>query len=133
MTVGRRAIASVGRLNSLVDQHDSLKTDATALLDAALICGEFERGAAAGLTALPERTAQRVLNDTMAAGLLGSSTPKGPVSLRFPDDALEVLCPPPVSPDVARAKAELRSTPGPLSPKSARDSAGSGHRILCRV
>ena len=81
------------RLNSLADQHDSLKTEATVLLDAALMRGEFERGAAAGLTALPERTARRVLNDTVAVGLLGSSTPKGPVSLRFPDDTLEVLFP----------------------------------------
>jgi hypothetical protein len=132
MTVGRRAIASVGRLNSLVDQHDSLKTDATALLDAALICGEFERGAAAGLTALPERTAQRVLNDTMAAGLLGSSTPKGPVSLRFPDDALEVLCPPGIPRRISgegRTAVNLGST---FAERRAR-FRWMGHRILCRV
>src|SRR4029077_21234921 len=43
--------------------HDSLKPEATALLDAALMRGEFERGAAAGLTALFERTARRVLNE----------------------------------------------------------------------
>jgi hypothetical protein len=34
-----------------------------------------------------------VLNDTIAAGLLASATPKGPVSLRFPDEALEILFP----------------------------------------
>jgi Fic family protein len=81
------------RLKLLVDQRDSLKTEAAALLDAALTRGEFERGAAASLTTLPERTARRILNDTVAAGLLGSSTPKGAVSLRFPDDALETLFP----------------------------------------
>jgi Fic family protein len=81
------------RLKLLVDQRDSLKPEAAALLDAALTRGEFERGAAASLTALPERTARRILNDTMAAGLLGSSTPKGAVSLRFPYEALETLFP----------------------------------------
>lgn len=61
--------------------------------DDALIRGEFERGEAARITGLPERSARRVLNDTIARGLLGSSTPKGPVSLRFPADALEILLP----------------------------------------
>jgi hypothetical protein len=96
MTVGRRAIASVGRLNSLVDQHDSLKTDATALLDAALIRGEFERGAAAGLTALPENRAARLeryygrrpsgLLNAQRAGLIAISRrrPRSPVSPRYP-------------------------------------------------
>jgi hypothetical protein len=63
------------------------------LLDAALMRGEIERGAAPGITGLPERTARRVLNDTIAAGLLASTTPKGLVSLRFPDEALEILFP----------------------------------------
>lgn len=40
-----------------------------------------------------ERTARRVLNDAVEAGLLASATPKGPVSLRFPESALEVLFP----------------------------------------
>ena len=44
-------------------------------------------------TGLPERTARRVLNDTIAAGLLASATPKGLVSLRFPTVALDVLFP----------------------------------------
>ena len=55
--------------------------------------GEIERGAAAGITGLPERSARRVLNDTVTAGLLASATPKGPVSLRFPENALEILFP----------------------------------------
>ena len=48
--------------------------------------GEFERGDISRITGLPERTARRVLNDVIAAGLLASDTPKGPVSLRFPAD-----------------------------------------------
>jgi hypothetical protein len=42
---------------------------------------------------LPERTARRVLNDLIAAGLLAADTPKGTVSLRFPTDAQEILFP----------------------------------------
>jgi Fic family protein len=55
--------------------------------------GEVERGDVSRLTGLPERTARRLLADTVSAGLLASSTPKGPVSLRFPVDSLEVLFP----------------------------------------
>jgi Fic family protein len=58
-----------------------------------LIRGQFERGEAARITGLPERTARHVLQDTVAAGLLGSDTPKGPVSLRFPAGTLESLFP----------------------------------------
>jgi Fic family protein len=55
--------------------------------------GEFERGEIARITGLPERSARRVLKDVIAAGLLASDTPKGPVSLRFPADTLDVLFP----------------------------------------
>lgn len=81
------------RLKSLVKRTEGLKGESAALLEAALMRGVVERGAAAGITGLPERTARRVLNDTVAAGLLASRTPKGPVSLRFPDDTLEILFP----------------------------------------
>jgi Fic family protein len=81
------------RLKSFVDRSESLKGESAALLEAALVRGEIERGAAPGITGLPERTARRVLNDTVTAGLLASATPKGPVSLRFPEPALEVLFP----------------------------------------
>ena len=81
------------RLKMHVERSETLKPESTALLDAAFNRGEIERGAAPGITGLPERTARRVLNGTIAAGLLASSTPKGPVSLRFPDEALETLFP----------------------------------------
>lgn len=81
------------RLNSLVRRTETLKPETAALLETALIRGEFERGAAPGITGLPERTARRVLNDALEAGLLGSQTPKGPVSLRFPEPSLETLFP----------------------------------------
>ncbi len=37
--------------------------------------------------------ARRVLNDLVTQGLLGSATPKGAVSLKFPVAALDVLFP----------------------------------------
>jgi Fic family protein len=62
-------------------------------LEEALIRGEFERGEASRITGLPERTARRIFNDVIACGLLSSDAPKGPVSLRFPAEALEILFP----------------------------------------
>jgi len=85
--------ALAGRLKMHVERSETLKPESAALLEAALMRGEIERGAAPGITGLPERTARRVLNETLAAGLLASTTPKGPVSLRFPDEALEMLFP----------------------------------------
>ena len=81
------------RLKDVVAQSATLKPEAERLLTEALIRGTIERGDAARITGLPERSARRVLNDTIEAGLLGSATPKGPVSLRFPTDALEILFP----------------------------------------
>ncbi len=87
-------IGNLGRrLETYVDERERLKAEAAKLLQEALIRGELERGEAARVTGLPERTARRVLNDVVAEGLLASATPKGPVSLRFPADALEALFP----------------------------------------
>ena len=63
------------------------------MLEGALIRGEFERCEVPRITGLPERTARRVFNDVVAAGLLVSDTPKGPVSLRFPVETLDTLLP----------------------------------------
>lgn len=82
-----------GRLEAHVGRSETLKPEAVRLLTEVLVRGEIERGEASRITGLPERSARRVLNDTVAAGLLGSATPKGPVSLRFPADALETLFP----------------------------------------
>lgn len=81
------------RIERFVRNHRTLKPEAARLLQEALMRGEFERGEAARITGLPERTARRVLTDTIDAGLLGSDTPKGPASLRFPAEALEDLFP----------------------------------------
>jgi len=81
------------RLKDVVEKSDTLKPEASRLLTEALIRGSIERGDAARITGLPERTARRLLNETVAAGLLASETPKGPVSLRFPTEVLEILFP----------------------------------------
>lgn len=81
------------RLRAYVDRSEKLKPEGAKLLQEALIRGRFERGEAPRITGLPERTARRVLNDLTAEGLLASSTPKGPASLRFPIHALETLFP----------------------------------------
>ena len=81
------------RLRTYVERSDTLKPEASRLLEEALIRGQFERGEAPRITGLPERTARRVLNDVVEEGLLASATPKGPVSMRFPSAALETLFP----------------------------------------
>ncbi|MFI4884317.1 MAG: Fic family protein [Steroidobacterales bacterium] len=81
------------RLRRYVERSESLKPEASRLLEEALMRGEFQRGEMARIAGLPERSARRVLNDLVSAGLLASDTPKGPVSLRFPADALDVLFP----------------------------------------
>lgn len=81
------------RLRTLVERSNSLKPQAATLLEEALMRGEFERGEILRITGLPERTARRVLADVTELGLLASTTPKGPVSLRFPESALEELFP----------------------------------------
>jgi Fic family protein len=73
--------------------RSELKPEAGRLLEEALMRGEFERGEILRITGLPERTARRVFNEVISLGLLESDTPKGPVSLRFPAAALEILFP----------------------------------------
>lgn len=82
------------RLRLYVDRNsERFKPEAVRLLDEALMRGEFERGEIERITGTPERTARRTLSSLINAGLLASETEKGPVSLRFPDDALETLFP----------------------------------------
>jgi len=81
------------RLSAFVVQRDTLKPEATRLLNETMVRGEVERGEASRITGLPERSARRVLNDLIKEGMLASGTPKGPVSLRFPAHSLEMLFP----------------------------------------
>ncbi len=81
------------RLRLYVLRNEQLGPQAAELLVHAAARGEFERGEAARITGLPERSARRALADVIAAGLLASSTPKGPVSLRFPASSASELFP----------------------------------------
>jgi Fic family protein len=81
------------RLRTYVERNGKLKPEAVRLFEEALIRGQFERGDIERITGLPERSARRILSSAIDAGLLASETEKGPVSLRFPDDALEILFP----------------------------------------
>lgn len=81
------------RIRAFVTRESRFKPEAAALLEQTLVRGEIERGEASRITGLPVRTAQRLLNELVSAGLLASSTPKGPVSLRFPAHTLEELFP----------------------------------------
>jgi len=81
------------RFKKYVAQSKTLKPESSRLLEEALMRGEYDRGEAARITGLPERSARRVLNDVVAEGLLASATQKGPVSLRFPTDSLEIFFP----------------------------------------
>ena len=82
----------VERLRLYVAGRD-LKPEAFALLEQTLQRGELPRGDADRVTGLRERTARDLLGSLVSDGILGSDTPKGPVSLRFPLDAIEILFP----------------------------------------
>ena len=69
------------------------KPEAFHLLDEAMLRGELPRGDATRITGLKERSARLLLSDLVTDGILGSDTPKGPVSLRFPMKATEALFP----------------------------------------
>ena len=80
------------RLKRYADQ-EGFKPEAYHLLDETLLRGELPRGDAERVTGLKERTARDLLGSLVEDGILGSDTPKGPVSLRFPMKAVEVLFP----------------------------------------
>jgi Fic family protein len=82
----------VGRLKSYAERLE-LRPGAFFLLEQTLQRGEMPRGDAARVTGLKERSARDLLGTLVEGGILASDTPKGPVSLRFPLDAAEMLFP----------------------------------------
>ena len=66
---------------------------ADLVLESVLLRGELARGEVDRMTGLSERTARTLLSTLISDGILGSDTPKGPVSLRFPLHAVERLFP----------------------------------------
>jgi Fic family protein len=82
----------VERLKTYV-QRRQFKPEAFHILEQVLQRGELPRGEAARVSGLRERTARELLGSLTQDGIIGSDTPKGPVSLRFSLDAIEVLFP----------------------------------------
>ncbi len=82
----------VDRLRLYVERR-TWRPEAWPLLERILQQGEAPRGDAARITGLRERSARNLLSTLVADGILGSDTPKGPVSLRFPLHAIELLFP----------------------------------------
>jgi len=80
------------RLRTYVDVR-GLPPEARYLLDYALTHDEIPRGEVGAITRMRERTARNLLAEVTADGILRSDTPKGPVSLRFPIHAVEILFP----------------------------------------
>jgi Fic family protein len=74
-------------------ERQALSPQAFHILERVLLQGEMPRGEAERITGLKERGARRVLASLVEKGILGSATPKGPVSLRFPSDAVDLLFP----------------------------------------
>ena len=81
------------RMYSFVERDDDLRIETADLLKEALTRGTFERGDAARITRMPERSARRVVSEAVDRGLLASETPKGPLSLRFSQNVAEVYFP----------------------------------------
>lgn len=69
------------------------RVEAGKLIVEILHRGEIARGDVEAITGLKERTSRDLLGQILADGILGSDSQKGPVSLRFPVKALDVLFP----------------------------------------
>jgi len=80
------------RLKDYVE-HQGLKPEAFYILERVLSHGEMPRGEAERITGLKERSARLVLASLINDGILQSSTPKGPVTLRFSSASVEFLFP----------------------------------------
>ncbi len=82
----------VERLRIYVKRR-GFKPEALHILEQVLQRGELPRGEAGRVSGLKERSARELLATLVLDGILGSETPKGPVSLRFSLDAIEILFP----------------------------------------
>jgi hypothetical protein len=89
----RRDLQVEARAHVRVQQEIDRLHAAGALLEQVVLRGELARGDAARVTGLQERAARDLLAALVKDGSLGSDTPKDPVSLRFPLDAVEGLFP----------------------------------------
>lgn len=90
---GLFALNTLAERLRLYAERNAWRPEAWLLLQRVLQQGEVSRGDAAVITGLRERSARALLSTLVTDGILGSDTPKGPVSLRFPLHAIERLFP----------------------------------------
>jgi Fic family protein len=92
-------MSSLFALDTLVERlriyvrRRQFKPEALHILEQVLQRGELPRGEAGRVSGLKERSARELLGTLTHDGIIGSDTPKGPVSLRFSLDAIEILFP----------------------------------------
>lgn len=74
-------------------ERQGLRPEAFFILHRILLQGEMPRGEAERVTGLKERSARMVLADLIKDGIVNSQTPKGPISLRFTSQSIDMLFP----------------------------------------
>jgi Fic family protein len=80
------------RLEKYIKTHQ-IREEAISILKYVWRNGEVARGDAVASTGLGERTGRTVLASLIEKGVLGSDTVKGPVSLRFPVESIDIFFP----------------------------------------
>jgi Fic family protein len=84
--------AMESRLEKFIVTHE-LRNESINILKYVWRNGEVSRGEALTVTGLGERTARSVLAALLEKGVLGSDTVKGPVSIRFPVESIDIFFP----------------------------------------
>ncbi len=74
-------------------ERQVLRPEAFFILQRILLQGEMPRGEAERVTGLKERSARMVLAELVKDGIVNSQTPKGPISLRFTSQSIDMLFP----------------------------------------
>lgn len=87
----KQRIDTLLTVRSQQDKH--IRREAVLPLYHLFLAGELTRGEFAQMTGLAERTARTLLARLLETGLLESPSPKGPVRIGFPLDALHLLMP----------------------------------------
>ena len=83
----------IARLRQYVQKTLAMRPEAADLAEEVLRRGELPRGAASRVTGLSERSARDLLVALTEKCLIGSASPKSPVSMRFPATSLDALFP----------------------------------------
>jgi hypothetical protein len=91
LTTLRARVAA--HLRFLADGDASVRVEAAPALHHAFLGGTVPRGEFKRMTGLPSRTADRAIAALLRRGLLESDTPKGPVRIGLPLNALAFYFP----------------------------------------